>query len=109
MAERWDQINSVFLSVVGRDASDRASFLAAASAGDEDLQRAVESLLAAYDRASRFLARSPVDVIRSRGEVTQNDSSISQRAENRHLTTACVRAALELPVPARPGWLNWTT
>ena len=47
-AERWQEIDRLFDAVLEREPAERASFLVEASAGDEDLRREVESLLAAH-------------------------------------------------------------
>ena len=45
-ADRWQRVADLYESVQARDESERAAFLAAQTAGDEDLRREVESLLA---------------------------------------------------------------
>ena len=45
-SERWQQIAVLYDSAVEREPSERARFLAEQTAGDEDLRREVESLLA---------------------------------------------------------------
>ncbi|HEY3027358.1 MAG TPA: protein kinase [Pyrinomonadaceae bacterium] len=54
-AERWQEIDRLFDAVLEREPSERASFLATACAGDDELRREVESLLAAHDRAEKFI------------------------------------------------------
>ncbi|MBA3320331.1 MAG: serine/threonine-protein kinase, partial [Pyrinomonadaceae bacterium] len=54
-AERWQEIDRLFDAVLEREPAERASYLAAASAGDDELRREVESLLAAYERAGKFI------------------------------------------------------
>jgi serine/threonine protein kinase/Tfp pilus assembly protein PilF len=43
---RWKRVEEVFLAASGREIGERATFLEGACAGDEDLRREVESLLA---------------------------------------------------------------
>jgi hypothetical protein len=43
---RWHQIAHIYEAVLERTAEERGPFLAEASAGDEELRREVESLLA---------------------------------------------------------------
>jgi eukaryotic-like serine/threonine-protein kinase len=50
MTTRWAQVSELFESALGRPASERNAFLRDACAGDSDLQREVESLLAEHDR-----------------------------------------------------------
>src|SRR5262245_2240784 len=45
-ADRWQRVAYLYESVLARDETQRAAFLAEKSAGDEDLRREVESLLA---------------------------------------------------------------
>src|SRR5262249_21445815 len=44
--ERWRQVEELYHAALTRGESDRTAFLAGACAGDETLQREVESLLA---------------------------------------------------------------
>jgi eukaryotic-like serine/threonine-protein kinase len=46
--ERWQQVKSLFDAALGSETSERAGLLDRACAGDEDLRREVESLLAAH-------------------------------------------------------------
>ena len=61
-AERWKQIDEVFDAALERDEAERASFLEEACAGDADLRREVESLLAAHDRAATFIEAPALEV-----------------------------------------------
>ncbi|HEX9639384.1 MAG TPA: protein kinase [Acidobacteriota bacterium] len=54
--ERWQQVDRVFAAALERGPEDRGAFLAQACAGDEELRREVESLLA-HDPAEGFLER----------------------------------------------------
>jgi serine/threonine protein kinase len=62
-AKRWEEIDRLFDAVLERQPSERASFLAGASAGDDDLRREVESLLAAHDRADKFIEAPAMEVL----------------------------------------------
>lgn len=53
--ERWQQIREVFGSAIERASVERAAFVKEVCAGDEDLRREVESLLASYERDESFL------------------------------------------------------
>lgn len=53
--ERWQQIREVFGSAIERAPGERAAFVKQVCAGDEDLRREVESLLASYERDGSFL------------------------------------------------------
>jgi serine/threonine protein kinase len=55
--DRWRQIDTLFAEVLERPAGEREAFLAAACAGDDELRRAVEDLLAADEESATFLER----------------------------------------------------
>jgi serine/threonine-protein kinase len=55
MADRWTTIERLYHEAVARPAGDRSSFLAAASAGDEELRREVQALLD-HDGGASFLS-----------------------------------------------------
>ena len=61
-AERWQEIDRLFDAVLEREPAERASFLAEACAGDEDLRREVESLLAAHEGATKFIEAPAIEV-----------------------------------------------
>jgi eukaryotic-like serine/threonine-protein kinase len=54
-ADRGQQIESLCHAALARDAEGRAAFLDEACAGDADLRREVESLLAGQAKAGGFL------------------------------------------------------
>ena len=49
----------VFTEAIKVSVQDRAAFLARVCAGNEELRRKVEALLAAYDRVGDFLEEPP--------------------------------------------------
>jgi Tol biopolymer transport system component len=53
--ERWQQINQLFDEVLEQPAAERAAFLTRACAGDEELRRRVEAMLAADAQAELLL------------------------------------------------------
>ncbi len=59
---RWQQVKELFDSAVGLEPARQAPFLAAVCAGDEELRREVESMLAWDERAERFLAAPPLEL-----------------------------------------------
>ena len=59
--ERWRRIEDLCQAALERDASLREAFLQEACAGDEELQREVESLLAQEGQAGSFLEASPLE------------------------------------------------
>ena len=51
-AERWQQIEKLFYTVLERTPNERGALLAEACAGDDELRREVESLLATHEQGS---------------------------------------------------------
>ena len=60
--ERWEQIERTYHAALERNASQRAAFLSEACAGDAELRREVESLLAQPASAEGFLDTPAVAV-----------------------------------------------
>ncbi|HEX2522618.1 MAG TPA: serine/threonine-protein kinase, partial [Terriglobia bacterium] len=60
--ERWKQIDELLDSALQREASQRAAFLEKACAGDEELRREVESLLAHKEQAEDFIEEPAFEV-----------------------------------------------
>ena len=54
--ERYRQIGELYHAALEVDADDRAAFLARACAGDEEMRREVESLIASHEEAADFIA-----------------------------------------------------
>src|SRR5258705_11112629 len=71
-AKRWQEIDRLFDAVLEREPSERASFLADACAGDDELRREVESLLTAHDRAEKFI-EVPAMEVAARAAAAQGD------------------------------------
>jgi len=61
-SERWQQIESLYYAALDRDAAQRAAFLDEACAGEEELRREVESLLAVHEQSEGFLAAPALEV-----------------------------------------------
>src|SRR5437867_5909254 len=57
--ERWQQVDELLDAALDRDPADRAAFLSEACAGDDELRREAESLLAAHERAGSFIEAPP--------------------------------------------------
>src|SRR5215471_9374716 len=58
-AERWRQVDELLDATLERAPAERAAFLDSACAGDEELRREVESLLAASEQVDSFIETSP--------------------------------------------------
>src|SRR5499426_2608238 len=61
-SERWRQIESLYYTALERDATEREAFLIEACAGDDELRREVEALLAVHERAEDFMDASALEV-----------------------------------------------
>src|SRR5262245_8622624 len=61
-AKRWEQIKEVYDRALDLRGDERVGFLAEACAGDANLRREVESLLAAHANAGAFLQSPAVEV-----------------------------------------------
>ena len=61
-SERWKQVDSLLQSVLERPPEEREAFLRHACAGDEALEREVQSLLAAQQEAGGFLDSPAIEV-----------------------------------------------
>ena len=61
-SERWERIKQIFASALERDSSTRVAFLDGACAGDVEMRREVESLLAAHQASDSFLEHAAVDI-----------------------------------------------
>ena len=57
--ERWQQIEEIYHAALARAVEERVAFLNQACAGDEELRREVESLIASGDQADAFLETPP--------------------------------------------------
>ncbi len=61
--ERWRTVDRIFAQALELPAAERGAFLDAACAGDEDLRREVETLLAADERDATFLERPAGEIL----------------------------------------------
>ena len=73
--DRWQKIEELYHAALKLDQIERAAFLEQACAGDEDLRREVESLLASDAQAESFL-ESPVLVVAARALVAEGPPSL---------------------------------
>ena len=64
--ERWQQLDTLFHSALEREPHDRASFLDEACAGDQQLRREVEALIAANEQAGSFIEKPALELERGR-------------------------------------------
>jgi len=60
--ERWQQLDDLFHSALGRAPAERATFLDQACAGDESLRKQVEALLAAHVECGSFIENPALQV-----------------------------------------------
>ena len=64
--ERWQRIEQLYHSALGRAPGERAAYLAAECAGDEELRREVESLISNGQEGGAFLERPALEVAAER-------------------------------------------
>src|SRR5438128_3541106 len=76
-ATRWSEVERLYHAALERPADERAAFLIEACAGDDDLRREVESLLAYRTKAQDF-----IEVPAGRGDPMS--SAVSKPARNLH-------------------------
>ncbi|MFN7948330.1 MAG: protein kinase [Blastocatellia bacterium] len=60
--ERYQQIGSLYHDALELARPEREGFLARVCAGDDELRREVESLIASHDQAADFIALPPVEI-----------------------------------------------
>jgi hypothetical protein len=60
--ERWQQIKRLYFAALERGPEERAAFLEESCAGDEDLRREVESLIATQSGIDRFIESPAIEV-----------------------------------------------
>jgi non-specific serine/threonine protein kinase/serine/threonine-protein kinase len=60
--ELWRRVEHVCIAAMERDEAERSAYVAAACAGNELLQREVNSLLAGYGRAESFMESPAIEV-----------------------------------------------
>lgn len=65
--DRWQQVERLYHAALARPAEERAVFLAEACAGDEALQREIESLLAHPATTERFLVTPAAQAVAGAG------------------------------------------
>lgn len=80
-AVRWQRAKEVFEAALERGPADRHAFILEACAGDNSLQREVESLLSGHERAGSFLNKD----FRAR-DVSMDDGINGHRSEEDHHT-----------------------
>jgi len=61
--ERWQQIDKILEAALEREEGERSAFLKKACAGDESLQKEVESLLAADKQAENLIEAPAVEMV----------------------------------------------
>jgi len=59
--ERWKRVDAILSAALQREEGQRASFLAQACEGDEELQKQVQALVSAHEAASSFLKSQPTE------------------------------------------------
>jgi serine/threonine protein kinase/Tol biopolymer transport system component len=83
-SERWRQVEDLFHSALDRAPCDRAAFLGAACADDQDLRLQVEVLLESFDEAGDFIEKPVLDgaLFSSARTPTPSESIIGHKVGN---------------------------
>ena len=61
-SDRWNHVDQLLQSALDTPAVERDAYLRNRCGGDQRLEEEVRSLLAAYDRADRFLSAPAIDL-----------------------------------------------
>ena len=61
-AKQWEQVNNLFHAALEREPDDRADFMDQACAGDEELRKEVESLIASHQQVASFIESPAADL-----------------------------------------------
>src|SRR5262245_44020881 len=77
--QQWERIEWLYHAALGREANERAAFLAAACAGDEALRRQVELLLSCDARAEDFIEAPALEFAAHLQTEEQESSLIGRR------------------------------
>ncbi|MEK6280267.1 MAG: hypothetical protein AABN95_07905 [Acidobacteriota bacterium] len=74
--ERWQQLDRLFHSAMERKPEERPAFLDQSCAGDEELRKQVEALLAANEMAGSFIEKPALEVEARSLAGEQSDSGV---------------------------------
>ncbi len=83
IAERSQRLESLFTSAVELNPLERAAFLDSACAGDPGLRSEIESLLAADERAGRFIEKPALEALAGAQSNEQAESESESEKERR--------------------------
>src|SRR5262245_24627405 len=77
--ERWQEIKRLYLTALEKEAAQRAAFLDQVCAGDDDLRREIESLLAYENEAEQFIESSAIEVAAKDVAADKSNGSLEGR------------------------------
>ena len=77
-SEQWQQLDSLFHSVLEREPAERVAFLDEACAGNAPLRQQVEVLLRAHEEAASFIERPAFEVEAQAVADDQDESAVGQ-------------------------------
>ncbi|MBS1790615.1 MAG: protein kinase [Acidobacteria bacterium] len=84
-SERWQQIEQLYHAATERAPEERAAFVSEACAGNEELRREVQSLLASHDQAASFIEAPPADI--AAGMIAENNPIIGRTLGHYQITS----------------------
>jgi serine/threonine protein kinase/Tol biopolymer transport system component/tetratricopeptide (TPR) repeat protein len=78
-SDRWKEVKGVFAAALDRPVSERAAYLDEACAGDEELRREVESLLASHQQAGEFIESPAIPTDTQMLDEDEEDADLGRR------------------------------
>jgi eukaryotic-like serine/threonine-protein kinase len=87
LSERWQQIESLYHAALEQDVAHRSGYLRQACAGDEELEREVESLLGQDEGGDEFLETPALDAA---ARVIAQDEALAGEAAGRGMVGASI-------------------
>ena len=105
---QWQQIEPLYHAALERAPEERAAFLAEACAGDAELRREVESLLAVDERAGRFIDQPAFAVVAPDLADEQGAMQIGQRISHYQILSLLGKGGMGEVYLARDNRLDRT-
>jgi hypothetical protein len=106
--ERWREIEQLYQLALEQEAGRRAVFLAETCAGDEEMRREIESLLAHAEPAEGFMEAPGVAVLAQAIARERSGSMLAGRLVLTGLFRSWAQVGwVRFTVPETQGWDGW--